>query len=457
MKTFDTSILKEFKADVDDSRAEQMDSNVAAEIQEMRREVALVRWKRSGLKAKVANMLGHKLSSTNEVLKDKEDLKATEGEANEGITEKMLTSYFKEGSVLKSMVESSFELVWMGDRHSNEAIYCICVNRSTKTVSLVFRGTVNSHNWSYNAKLNMGPRRNPIAHETYEGRSDHFRLHRGFALYLLRKRYNGLYKNKLHEVLEMANIVGREMAPDGKFRLSITGHSLGGSLATMVGLYAAAEERFTRVAPVRVFTFAAARVGDQSFLDAYRHLERTGRLLHARFMNTRDPVPLVPTGLTQAGWYKHVGLQIKLHGKTLLRNNKRMHDLDVSYPDSDGWLPTLDRALRNSIFFNINTPAGFLYNHTLSAHQRRVDVARQCQQARANREFLREKRHLKSLEEYYTLRAGIPPTPEHEKWKGNQQKVRAALVVLLVAFVILLVWLCFFVGLETIHGGGHSH
>lgn len=112
------------------------------------------------------------------------------------------------------------------------------------------------------------------------------------------------------------------MAPDGNYNLAITGHSLGGALATLCGFYVAARARFAHLSTVYVWTFAgelphierglktycfnlrfdtscpftatAPRVGTQAFIHAYQHLERTGRIRHARFSITQDFVPLVP-------------------------------------------------------------------------------------------------------------------------------------------------------------------
>lgn len=41
------------------------------------------------------------------------------------------------------------------DRHPNDVVYSICANRQQKRVSVVFRGTVNSHNWLMNLKFNQ--------------------------------------------------------------------------------------------------------------------------------------------------------------------------------------------------------------------------------------------------------------------------------------------------------------
>ena len=41
--------------------------------------------------------------------------------------------------------------------------------------------------------------------------------------------------NKVEEIIEKIDIIGKEMAADGSYKLSITGHSMGAALATLLG------------------------------------------------------------------------------------------------------------------------------------------------------------------------------------------------------------------------------
>ena len=60
--------------------------------------------------------------------------------------------FFKEGSVMNNLIESGIEVVWFSDMTQSDVVYGICVQRNEKRIqrnekiTLVFRGTVNSHN-----------------------------------------------------------------------------------------------------------------------------------------------------------------------------------------------------------------------------------------------------------------------------------------------------------------------
>ena len=74
-----------------------------------------------------------------------------------------------------------------------------------------------------NLKFDTNEYRNPVK-QNYPGRVDELSLHSGFALYLLRKRKDSGI-SKLQEIFDKIDDIGREMAPDGNYKLSITGKS----------------------------------------------------------------------------------------------------------------------------------------------------------------------------------------------------------------------------------------
>ena len=211
-----------------------------------------------------------------------------------------------------------------------------------------------------NLKFDTNEYRNPVK-QNYPGRVDELSLHSGFALYLLRKRKDSGI-SKLQEIFDKIDDIGREMAPDGNYKLSITGHSLGGALATLCGFYVAARSRFAHLPTIYVWTFAAPRVGTQAFIHAWQHLERTGRIRHARFSSTQDLVPLVPFcnfEMDDLQFYKHVGIRVQLHGVGRVGKWRIKRNLDVTYPLRHDWSSEIRRCFMNNILANLTLkPAG---------------------------------------------------------------------------------------------------
>lgn len=308
--------------------------------------------------------------------------------------------FFKEGSLMSNLIESSIEVVWFSDRHPNDVVYSICCNRRQKRVSVVFRGTVNSHNWLMNLKFCMTKHPNPIA-EDYPGREETLGFHTGYSLYMTRQRKDDSL-TKIEEIFTLIDSVGRELVGDGEYNLSITGHSLGGGLATILSFYAATSPMFAKVKTIRVFTYAAPRVGKEivpatlsfnahscfhpspshclfrsgcyGFAKAFQHLERKGKIRLARFSNTRDLIPLIPFhSMDRMGRsYKHVGMHIRLLGISRISQYWLRQALDVTYPKDDGWLAQFQRAFWASLIMNLNSPAGYKQTHKLSDYLKRL-------------------------------------------------------------------------------------
>lgn len=126
-------------------------------------------------------------------------------------------------------------------------------------MSVVFRGTVSTHDWLMNMKCALSKHTNPIA-EAYPHREVLFGLHTGYAQLMLRKRKD-TQLTQVEEIMTKIHTIGSELVPNGNYKLSITGHSLGGALATLLAFYAASSDMLAKVKTIRAFTFAAPRVG----------------------------------------------------------------------------------------------------------------------------------------------------------------------------------------------------
>jgi triacylglycerol lipase len=136
-------------------------------------------------------------------------------------------------------------------------------------ILLALRGTQNLDNWLTNADTPLVP------HPPYPGR-----VHLGFA----------------RAVDQVWPEVRKLLAALPKRPLWVTGHSLGGAMATLASLRLVQDGYEVRA----VYTYGSPRVGNRSFHSSYNQT-------NYRFVNNDDVVPHLPFR-----WcYKHVG-QIEL-------------------------------------------------------------------------------------------------------------------------------------------------
>jgi hypothetical protein len=135
------------------------------------------------------------------------------------------------------------------------------------------------------------------------------KVHRGFAAALDAVREP--IDKAIAETLEDRTIT----------RLWFTGHSLGGALATLHALHAAGGPS----AEVRLCTFGAPLVGDRA-LAASARARFAGRWSHTRYINSRDPVARVPSGVLG---YEHAGdpVVITPDGRVLWHQNEALRTL----------------------------------------------------------------------------------------------------------------------------------
>jgi len=74
--------------------------------------------------------------------------------------------------------------------------------------------------------------------------------------------------------------------------LYVTGHSLGGAIATLFAYRYANEVNFVdHRGPLNLVTFASPHVGDGSFAAAFKKLEKENLIRHTRVAISSDPVP----------------------------------------------------------------------------------------------------------------------------------------------------------------------
>jgi hypothetical protein len=116
-------------------------------------------------------------------------------------------------------------------------------------------------------------------------------IHQGFNEYLFGAK--GSKPSKFTEVMNHVEQLLADNPSRKKYNLYVTGHSLGGALATLFGFYAAASPSVPL--PVTVVSVASPRVGNIAFARSFAEMESQGKIRHLRIANHKDPVTLGPT------------------------------------------------------------------------------------------------------------------------------------------------------------------
>lgn len=209
-----------------------------------------------------------------------------------------------------------------------ELVYMVEVSASHQRVTITFRGSVTKMDWATNFELYMKEVDNPMKnHATQE---DTVRIHNGFYDYMFQPNLRGVRGPNGESLSEFQEIFQEHLLPVLKkypgYKLYVTGHSLGGALATIFAFGAAALPDEVVPKPISLFTLGAPYVGDDSFADSFQLQESLGRLRCCRVANQRDYVTCVPKMAFRwnifapkshvGALFKHVGMAVRLYEGT---------------------------------------------------------------------------------------------------------------------------------------------
>lgn len=167
------------------------------------------------------------------------------------------------------------------------------------------------------------------------------KVHKGFNDYThaaMRSLLGGKRRKQPAEEQQM-NLL-QILKQDPTAQLLLTGHSLGGAAATLMGQrllsYGIEPQR------VHVVTFGAPAIGNKAFAEKYGD-----RLDLIRVTNTADPIPL--SLQTLFGGYKQFGTRVSF--KVSLRQSNLTHFMNI-YLDAGQkeYYKVLDRAIKEGVF-----------------------------------------------------------------------------------------------------------
>ncbi|MBD1919768.1 lipase family protein [Microcoleus sp. FACHB-831] len=189
------------------------------------------------------------------------------------------------------------------------------IAQQENNIFVVFRGTMNSAEWISNFKACQEPfldlslplnrqialddDDDPFLEDTDSIMKEHDKfnlgilaqdigeVHRGFYRTYTRLDRGGLLDgtpaNDRPSMKESVETTLNNLAQDSQ--IFVTGHSLGGALATIAALHISKMNSFN---PPILYTFASPRVGDQRFAQQFENLECY------RIANSEDLVPTIP-------------------------------------------------------------------------------------------------------------------------------------------------------------------
>jgi len=214
------------------------------------------------------------------------------------------------------------ELVYFNDqadkgyREQTEMVYGIVVDRINRRVMVVFRGSRSPADWAANRDFHGISRPNPVKglaeFANDPSLPDEVYIHKGFDEYL--------HRNDGTEVGVFENLMPLLRKHDG-FSLWVTGHSLGGGLASLFAVSAACRDDTPK--PVCCITHAQPLVGDARLLQSVRKLEEGNHLLLLRTRTCNDGVPAVPAFSPKPNFtYTHIGMELMMYDEGWPNNIK---------------------------------------------------------------------------------------------------------------------------------------
>jgi len=221
-------------------------------------------------------------------------------------------------------------------------VYGVIKDKRNKRIIVTFRGSKNpdfsTRDWRTNFNAALAEMQTPpLIRDKMKGNlKDRVLVHRGF--------YNYLFENERIEK-QRDDLIRKDIKPliedeEEDYSVYVTGHSLGGALATIFSFELAGRNDLNWLPrPVTAITYASPLNGSPGYRTAFEKCEQEGLLRHLRINVAEDVVPTIPPfslGFTRRA-LKHVGINLRLNG------NK-------SYSIHHSTNGSFGSAVKNSIF-----------------------------------------------------------------------------------------------------------
>ena len=214
--------------------------------------------------------------------------------------------------------EETMLMVFDDERSERELVFSIMANPKDRRITVSFRGSVTIRDLLIDSKVSLVQIPNPVEPGTTVG------IHCGFRDYMYGKtaRYGqalrGGERRKIDSICDQLFDVVDQYP---QYRIFITGHSLGGALATLLAFELGAKRDDRIRETISCVSFASPRVGNLAFANAFQSLERTKRIRCLCVANEKDIFPEIPRTGTKNPCgiicfgdriYRHVGVSFSL-------------------------------------------------------------------------------------------------------------------------------------------------
>lgn len=186
-----------------------------------------------------------------------------------------------------------------------ELVYAVEVNQHEERITVVFRGSVTKVDFATDANVTMLYVSEPTSNPQVADDIGEIGIHQGCYDYLFGSK-NGK-PNKYDQIMgHVQKLFRQDPNRLRHYKLYVTGHGLGGALATLFGYYCAAlsskhELSFAPPSrkedlplPINVVSVGSPRIGNLQFARSFTELESQAKLRHLRIAAHKDPMTLVP-------------------------------------------------------------------------------------------------------------------------------------------------------------------